>query len=433
MLLTALANAAFKITQSIAVVRIESRLDYVLASAIWDRLLDLPSGFFRQFGAGDLAERAGGVNAIRGVISRAGVGGVLGAFSSVAYIVLMLMYNVQLTLVSIVISLVLVAVTTTGNYRQLKYQRNESTQRGRIMSLVLQLVTGVAKVRVCAAENHAFRVWAQLFATSEAHRLLDRPGAEHGGHLHVGLLGTLLPRNFRDALLWSRRQAAGESPGVHDRHLHRLQRRLRIVCRRPPGPGDASMSLLKAVPTFERLKPILDTAPESDETKISPGKLRGEITIPHLHFRYTPEMPWVIKDVSFSIKPGQMVAFVGSSGCGKSTLLRLLLGFERPQSGSIAYDGQDLSTLDVRAVRQQLGVVLQESRVLPTDIFRNIVGASGAHHGRCVGSGGHGGIRGRHREMPMGMHTIVSEGGGTFSGGQRQRLLIARSLVNKPS
>ena len=87
---------SFKITQSIAVVRIESRLDYALAAAIWDRLLDLPSGFFRQFGAGDLAERAGGINAIRGVISRAGVSGVLGAFSSVAYIVLMLTYNVQL-------------------------------------------------------------------------------------------------------------------------------------------------------------------------------------------------------------------------------------------------------------------------------------------------------------------------------------------------
>ena len=188
MLLTALANAAFKITQSIAVVRIESRLDYVLASAIWDRLLDLPSGFFRQFGAGDLAERAGGINAIRGVISRAGVGGVLGAFSSVAYIVLMLTYNVQLTLVAIVISLVLVAVTTTGNYRQLRYQRNESTQRGRIMSLVLQLVTGVAKVRVCAAENHAFRVWAQLFSTSKRTGFSIGQVQNVGRHVHLGVL-----------------------------------------------------------------------------------------------------------------------------------------------------------------------------------------------------------------------------------------------------
>ena len=186
------------------------------------------------------------------------------------------------------------------------------------------------------------------------------------------------------------------------------------------------------MPTFERLKPILDTAPESDETKISPGKLRGEITVSHLHFRYTPEMPWVIKDVSFTIKPGQMIAFVGSSGCGKSTLLRLLLGFERPQSGSIYYDGQDLATLDVRAVRQQLGVVLQESRVLPTDIFRNIVGATAHTMDDAWEAAGMAGLADDIKEMPMGMHTIVSEGGGTFSGGQRQRLLIARALVNKP-
>jgi NHLM bacteriocin system ABC transporter ATP-binding protein len=432
MLLAALANAAFKITQSISVVRIESRLDYVLASAIWDRLLDLPSGFFRQFGAGDLADRAGGVNAIRGVISRAGVGGILGGFSSVAYIVLMLTYNVQLTLVAIVISLVLVSVTTTGNYRQLRYQRNESRQRGRIMSLVLQLVTGVAKVRVCAAENHAFRVWAHQFSTSK------RTGFSIGQVQNV--VGTFTSSfavmssiGIFATLYYIQTSVAGMTPpfttgtfiafnGAYGAFVAALQ-----------ALSDASMSLLKAVPTFERLTPILDTAPESDETKLSPGKLRGEITVSHLHFRYRPEMPWVIKDVSFTIKAGQMVAFVGSSGCGKSTLLRLLLGFERPQSGSIAFDGQDLATLDVRAVRQQMGVVLQESRVLPTDIFRNIVGATAHTMDDAWEAASMAGLADDIRDMPMGMHTIVSEGGGTFSGGQRQRLLIARALVNKPS
>jgi NHLM bacteriocin system ABC transporter ATP-binding protein len=432
MLLTALANAAFKIAQSIAVVRIESRLDYVLASAIWDRLLDLPSGFFRQYGAGDLAERAGGVNAIRGVISRAGVGGVLGAFSSVAYIVLMLMYNVQLTMVAIVISLVLVAFTTSGNYRQLKYQRNESAQRGRIMSLVLQLVTGVAKVRVCAAENHAFRVWAQLFSTLKQTgfsigQVQNSVSTFTSGFAVMSSIGIFA------TLYYIQTSVVGAAPAFTTGTFIAFNGAFGAFVAALQGLSDASMSLLKAVPTFERLKPILDTAPESDETKIAPGKLRGEITISHLFFRYTPEMPWVLKDVSFSIKPGQMVAFVGSSGCGKSTLLRLLLGFERPQSGSIAYDGQDLSTLDVRSVRQQLGVVLQESRVLPTDIFRNIVGASAHTMDDAWEAAAMAGFADDIRDMPMKMHTIVSEGGGTFSGGQRQRLLIARALVNKPS
>src|SRR4026207_1407367 len=144
-------------------------------------------------------------------------------------------------------------------------------------------------------------------------------------------------------------------------------------------------------------------------------------------------MRGVIRDVSCTVNPGQMIAFVGSSGCGKSTLLRLLLGFERPQSGSIAYDGQDPSTPDVRAVRQQLGVVLQESRVLPTDIFRNIVGATAHTMDDAWEAAAMAGFAEDIREMRMRMHPTVSEGGGPFSGGQRQRLLIARALVNKPS
>jgi NHLM bacteriocin system ABC transporter ATP-binding protein len=432
MFLTALASAAFKIVQSVAVVRIESRLDYVLASAIWDRLLDLPSGFFRQFGAGDLAERAGGINAIRGVISRAGVGGVLGALSSVAYIVLMLTYNVQLTLVAIVISLVLVAVTTIGNFRQLRYQRNESAQRGRIMSLVLQLVIGVAKVRVCAAENHAFRVWAQQFATSK-HTGFSIGQVQNVVGTFTSGFGVMASLGIFATLYYIQTSVVGAPPAFTTGTFIAFNGAFGAFVTALQALSDASLSLAKAVPTFERLQPILHTAPESDETKLAPGKLRGEITVSHLHFRYTPDMPWVIKDVSFTIQAGEMIAFVGSSGCGKSTLLRLLLGFERPQSGSIAYDGQDLSTLDVRAVRQQLGVVLQESRVLPTDIFRNIVGATAHTMDDAWEAAGMAGLADDVRDMPMGMHTIVSEGGGTFSGGQRQRLLIARALVNKPS
>lgn len=166
---------------------------------------------------------------------------------------------------------------------------------------------------------------------------------------------------------------------------------------------------------------------------LAPGKLRGEISVSNLFFRYGADGPWVVKDVSLTIKPGQFVALVGASGCGKSTMLRLLLGFEQPQSGAVRFDGQDLSSLDIRAVRQQFGVVLQESQVLPTDIFRNIVGSSARTLQDAWQAAEMAGLADDIRQMPMGMNTFVSEGGGTFSGGQRQRLLIARALVNKPS
>ena len=196
--------------------------------------------------------------------------------------------------------------------------------------------------------------------------------------------------------------------------------------------GDASLSLLRVVPVWERLKPILETLPEVDATKAYPGKLKGEIEVSHVHFRYSEDGPWILKDVSLKIPAGQFVALVGGSGSGKSTLLRILLGFERPERGSVLYDGQDISTLDVRMLRRQLGVVLQDSRVLPTDIYRNIVGASSRTVQDAWDAAQRASLADDIKALPMGMHTYVSEGGGGFSGGQKQRLMIARAIVNQP-
>jgi ABC-type bacteriocin/lantibiotic exporter with double-glycine peptidase domain len=127
------------------------------------------------------------------------------------------------------------------------------------------------------------------------------------------------------------------------------------------------------------------------------------------------------------------VAVVGASGSGKSTLLRLLLGFETPDSGTITYDGRELSTLDLREVRRQIGVVLQHAELMPGDLFGNIVGfdpmltiEDAWRAARLAG------LEDEIRRLPMGMHTLVGEGGGNLSGGQRQRLLIARAIVRRP-
>ena len=432
MMLATLATAAFKVAQSFAVVRIESKMDLTLQSAVWDRLLDLPSVFFRQYGAGDLAERAAGVNAIRSVISRSGVGGILGSLSSVAYVALMLTYSFKLTVIAMAITLVLVGLTTFGNYRQLRYQRTESAQRGAISTLVLQLIAGVAKVRVCAAENHAFRVWAQKFATQKRTsfsigQVQNFVGMTSASFNVISSLGIFA------ALYYLQLSAKpGEPPPFTTGEFVAFNGAFGAFVGAVQSLSDASLSLLRVVPVFERLKPILTTAPETDESKAIPGRLRGEMSVSHLHFRYVQDSPWIIKDVSFKINPGEFVAFVGGSGCGKSTMMRLLLGFEKPALGAVYFDGQDLSTLDTRSVRQQLGVVLQESRVLPTDIFRNIVGTSSHTMEEAWEAARMAGLADDIKDMPMGMHTVVSEGGGTFSGGQRQRLLIARALVNRP-
>jgi ATP-binding cassette subfamily C protein len=129
----------------------------------------------------------------------------------------------------------------------------------------------------------------------------------------------------------------------------------------------------------------------------------------------------VLRDISLHVKPGQFVALVGPSGCGKSTLVRLLLGFETPQSGGIYYDGQHLAGLDVEKVRHQLGVVLQNGQLISGSIFTNIVGSSPATIDDAWQAARMVGLDEDIEQMPMGMHTVISEGGGTLSGGQRQR------------
>jgi len=189
---------------------------------------------------------------------------------------------------------------------------------------------------------------------------------------------------------------------------------------------------LSVVPMIERVRPILQALPEVDQVKSDPGELTGEIQINHINFRYKAGGPLALHDVSLNIGAGEFVALVGPTGSGKSTLLRLLLGFDAPESGAIYYDGQDLHGLDIRAVRRQLGVVLQNGKLMPGDILTNIVGASTLTIEDAWEAARMAGLDKEIEQMPMGMHTVIGEGGSTLSGGQRQRLLIARAVVTRP-
>jgi ABC-type bacteriocin/lantibiotic exporter with double-glycine peptidase domain len=194
----------------------------------------------------------------------------------------------------------------------------------------------------------------------------------------------------------------------------------------------AFAAILGAAPLFERMKPILQAAPEMDESKASPGELSGRLEIRGVTFRYQEDGPEILRDVSLEVRPGQFVALVGGSGSGKSTLLRLLLGFEQPQSGGIYYDGKDLAALDCREVRRQIGVVLQGGSVAPGSVLDNIRGAANLSLDDVWEAARMAGLDEDIREMPMGLHTFVTPGGESLSGGQRQRLLIARALIRKP-
>ena len=430
----ALVSASFKITQSIAVLRIQGKMDYSIQAALWDRLLNLPSTFFRQFSAGDLADRAGGIDAIRSLLAGAGISAVLGSVSSVFYVVLMFKYSGSLAFLAMGLTILFVGFTTVSNYLQLRFQREQMQIRGRLTGLVLQLVSGVGKLRVAGAENHAFRVWAREFSTQrrlefKAGRIRNNVQVFSGGFSIVSNMAIF----FTLVAIQRAAAAKGAPAGMSTGDFIAFTAAYGAFLTAMQSLADASLDVLRVVPIWERLKPILSATPETDETKTYPGRLKGGIEVSHVHFRYAEDSPWVLNDLTVKVEPGEFIAFVGSSGCGKSTLMRLLLGFEMPERGAVFLDGQDLATLDLREVRQQIGVVLQDSKLLPVDIFRNIVGVAtdltvedGWEAARLAG------LEEDIRALPMGMHTYVSEGGGGFSGGQQQKLLIARALVRRP-
>ncbi|MGI8604335.1 MAG: NHLP bacteriocin export ABC transporter permease/ATPase subunit [Verrucomicrobiales bacterium] len=435
MVAAAIGMGVFEFVRGVATTRVESRMDYSIQSALWDRLMSLPLSFFRQYTAGDLANRAYGIDKIRELVSGGGTSAVLGMVSALFFLFQMFQFDFKLALAGTGLSLGAAAFMALMNLWQLSYNRHLFGVIGRITSVIFQFIMGVAKIRVAGAEDHAFKVWTRHFTTQR--RISWSVGRISNILATFNTTFPVISSLFLFYFMQSSQEAAAEagqagetiSTGDFIAFNAAFGAFLGAILQL----SSASLQIFQCIPVYERFKPILTEEPEIDEAKSYPGDLTGEMEVYHVNFRYQPDGPLILKNVSIHIKPGQFVAFVGPSGSGKSTLLRLLMGFDKPESGKVYYDGQDLASLDIREVRRQIGVVLQTSRLMPTDVYRNIIGNnSSITIEQAMEAASMAGLDEDIKKMPMGMHTVVSEGGGGFSGGQKQRLMIARALVNKP-
>jgi NHLM bacteriocin system ABC transporter ATP-binding protein len=424
LIIAAVAAAAFQVTRGIALLRTATKLDLAVQAALWDRLLRLPVPFFRRFTAGDLTMRALGIGAIRQTVAATALEAIVGSFFALFSFTLLFRADLRLGLVAMLSLLAIVAAGAVTDWSQQRDRHADVELQGQISGLVLQLITGIAKLRVAGAEMRAFGLWAKQFAAQRALAFRVRlRGNTRTLLLAVWpILGTMAI--FAVAAGRAEELSTGAFLAFYAAFGQCMLAALVMSA--------AVTSGLRVLPMVARARPILEALPEVDTGKSEPGVLSGAIEINHVSFRYQAEGPLILDDLCLRVEPGEFVAIVGPSGSGKSTLFRLLIGFESPDAGAIYYDGQDLATLDLEAVRRQIGVVMQNGRLMPGDLYRNIVGATALTLEDAWEAARLAGIEEEIRQLPMGMHTHISEGGATFSGGQRQRLLIARAIVSRP-
>jgi ATP-binding cassette subfamily C protein len=424
--LTALAIAGVQVMQGLVMLRMEATIDWRLQSALIDRLLRLPTAIFRQFTAGELVDRAMGIDAARRALTGHALRGMIAGLFCIFSLGLMVYYSPKLALLAIGLTFVRAAAIISTNLLRLYYENKHFNQQGKVSGFVLQLLMGVGKLRVSGATGRALGVWSKQFATQKQYFVSSQVASNGLGAFETAFptLATLIIFAYAS---YSNSNLLTDL-GTFFAFFSAFGQSMGAVGAWASGVSEA----LIAIPPLLRLRPLIASPTEISDERKAPGELSGSIELARVSFRYLSNGPLVLDNVTLKITPGEYVALVGPSGSGKSSLFRLLLGFERPESGAVFYDGKSIETLDASALRRQLGVVLQSARLANGNIYENICGGLRLPLDQVWEAARLAGIEGDIKAMPMGMLTQIAEGVSTLSGGQRQRIMIARAIARRP-
>ena len=399
--------------------RLTAKLDVTAEAATFARVMSLPASFFKQYSSGDLGSRVSYVTLISQQIASILLGSGLSAVLSLVYVVQIGAFAPVLALPALLIVLIEAALTVGVTVATMRYERATMEASSKLSGTVTALLGGIQKIKLAGAEDRAFAKWAHGYS-EYARFAYNRPAILRVLPplvTFVGLVGTIAIYFFAGsshvsvANYMAFNVAYGQVTGA----IMQL----------------AAMAgqVAQIGPMLEMVAPILEAEPEIAEDKPSVGKLNGAIEVSGVSFKYGENQPYVLDDLSFKVRPGEYVALVGRSGCGKSTIMRLLLGFEKPERGTIFYGPYDVSKVDLRSLRKHVGVVMQDGKLFMGDIASNItISAPMATLDDAWEAAEIAGIADDIRKMPMGMQTIITEGSGGVSGGQRQRLMIARAV-----
>ena len=423
MICTSLSTLLLRTVNVMLTERLNTKLELSVQAASMMRILSLPADFFKQFSAGELSNRVNQIQSLCGMLVSTVLNTGLTSLFSLIYVSQIFAYApilVTPALIIIGVTLLFSVVTTLVQGSLTKKQMELS---GKESGMSYALISGIQKIRLSGAEKRAFARWSELYA-KQLRMSYNGPlflRANSVISLLISTTGTIVMYYF----------AVKSQVSVAD--YYAFNAAYGMVSGAFLSLAGVAGTIARFKPILDVAKPILETVPEVSEGKLVLERLSGGIELNNVSFRYNENMPLVVDDLSLKIRPGQYVAIVGATGCGKSTLMRIMLGFEKPQKGAVYYDGRDLNTIDLKSLRRRIGVVMQNGKLFQGDIFSNIIiSAPQLTMDDAWAAAEMAGIADDIRAMPMGMHTLISEGSGGISGGQRQRLMIARAIASKP-
>lgn len=424
LLITSLvASNLFTMCSSVLDARVERKLNIAVKSAAMARLLSLPPGFFKEYSAGETAKRLESIGNLAKTLEETVMNTGLTALFSLVYVAQIIRFSKPLAIAGCGILVLNLIYTVLNSYYQMSYSRKTLNADAKLNGMIFSIFSGVQKIKLSGSEKRMFGRWAREYKES-ASLAYDPPAL-----VKLGPTVSVLFSSGGLLLLYGVAAITGVTPATYMAFTAAYA----SVSTAIMGLAQITGVIARIKPMMEMAEPIMKADPDVAQNKKNVTRLGGGIELSNISFQYSPTGPKILDNLSLKIRPNQYVAIVGKTGCGKSTLMRILLGFEKPQSGAVYYDGKDLETLDVRSVRQNIGVVMQNGALFAGDIYSNIVvSAPWLTLEDAWEAARMAGIDEDIRRMPMNMHTVISEGSGGISGGQKQRLMIARAIAPKP-
>ena len=413
-----------QMTRNYLVVRMKDKMEYAMQSSLMTRLLSLPVGFFKKYSPGELSNRVLSVVRFSTQLTEDMLSTILTLLFTVMLFLQFFTYGGPLLWTGIlVMALYMLTIYVQYSCRK-KVQDQANVCASKLTGLIYNLAVGAQKIRTNGAEIRAFRHWAEAYEPS------DPDGSRYPALFNYS---NSISYNFRMVPLIVTMLAAWHyGLGLSDYIAYCSV--LTIATEAIQNFQRITKVMAQLAPEIKLCRPILEAQPETDEGSIFLKDVSGNIDIRGLKFRYDEDMPYLFNNLNLHINAGDYVAFVGPSGCGKSTLVRLMLGFEKAETGSIFYDEHNLDDINKPSLRRYcISICLQDGQLVEGTIRDNILFGNGSYTDEDVWEAAKNAALDKDIEaMPRGLDTPISADGQGVSGGQRQRILIARALIRKP-